>query len=149
MGGPIIAWLEQHAELLEQLGHFSIVALMVTVVALPWAVMKLPADYFVNERREPVRRTSQHPLVWAVLSFCKNLGGIFLILIGIAMLVLPGQGTVTILIGLAISNFPGKFAIEQRIVSQPAVGNTLNKIRKLGGVAPLQMPTATETETNH
>jgi hypothetical protein len=67
------------------------------------------------------------------------------------MLVLPGQGTVTILIGLAISNFPGKFAIEQRIASQPAVGNTLNKIRKLSGVSPLQMPTATETETetNH
>ena len=149
MGAPIIAWLEQHAELLEQLGHFSIVALMVTVVALPWAVMKLPADYFVSERRKPARRASQHPLVWAVLSFCKNLVGIFLILIGIAMLVLPGQGTVTILIGLAISNFPGKFAIEQRIASQPAVGNTLNKIRKLGGVSPLQMPTATETETDH
>ncbi len=68
-----------------------------------------------------------------------------MILIGIAMLVLPGQGTVTILIGLAISNFPGKFAIEQRIANQPAVGNTLNKIRKLGGVSSLQMPTAPET----
>lgn len=64
-----------------------------------------------------------------------------MILAGIIMLVLPGQGTVTILIGLAISNFPGKYKIERKISSQPAVGATLNKIRKLTGSSPLVFPT--------
>ena len=144
MGTEILNWLEEHAELLQQFGHYSIVFLVVTILALPVIVMKLPADYFTNEKRETARRTRQHPLVWAILSLGKNLLGLFLILIGIAMLVLPGQGTVTILIGLAISNFPGKFAIERRIACQPAVGKTLNKIRQLTGVPPLQMPATTE-----
>jgi hypothetical protein len=61
-----------------------------------------------------------------------------LILAGIAMLVLPGQGTVTILIGLALTNFPGKYALERRIASQPAVRATLNKIRGLAGCSPLR-----------
>ena len=60
------------------------------------------------------------------------------------MLVLPGQGTVTILIGLALTNFPGKYALEQRIVCQPAVAKTLNRIRQLGGVPPFRMPCEAE-----
>jgi len=146
MGAEILYWLEQHAELLQQLGNISLVVLILTIVILPVIVMKLPADYFVNEKREPARQTRQHPLMWAIFALVKNLLGLFFILIGIAMLVLPGQGTVTILIGLAITNFPGKFAIERRIASQPAVGKTLNKVRQLTRVAPLQMPTASEND---
>ena len=65
--------------------------------------------------------------------------GLLLILAGIAMLVLPGQVTVTILIGLAITSFPVKYKLERSIASQPAVGATLNKIRKLTGKPPLSL----------
>ena len=76
----------------------------------------------------------------AFLSVLKNLLGILLILAGLVMLVLPGQGAITILIGLALTNFPGKYAIEHRIVCQPAVAKTLNRIRELGGAPPFEMP---------
>lgn len=133
----ITQWLTEHQELIQQVGNLSLIVLGITVLALPAVVKQLPEDYFVSESREPARETRKHPLVWAVVSFCKNLLGVFLILVGIAMLVLPGQGTVTILIGLAISNFPGKYKLERKIVSNPAVGTTLNKIRELTGAPPL------------
>jgi hypothetical protein len=143
MLGAITQWFVEHQQLIQQIGNISLVALGITVVALPLVVARLPEDYFVNEKREPIRQAQKHPFLWSVICFGKNLLGVFLILIGIAMLVLPGQGTVTILIGLAVSNFPGKFSTERRIVSQHAVGATLNRIRKLAGAPPLSMPTAT------
>ncbi len=135
------AWITDHQRLIEQIGSLSLVVLVITVIALPIVVKQLPEDYFISEKREPARGTRKHPLIWALLSLVKNLVGLVLILAGIIMLVLPGQGTVTILIGLAISNFPGKYKFERRIVCQPAVGKTLNKIRELTGASPLEFPT--------
>ena len=135
-------WIASNGELLQQLGTVSLVMFVVTLVALPVAVAKLPEDYFVREKRRPARRTTRHPLLWATLSLAKNLIGIALILVGLAMLVLPGQGTVTVLVGLALTNFPGKYALERRIARQPAVGKTLNRIRELAGKPPLELPPA-------
>lgn len=137
----IMSWLSEHEALIEQIGSISLVILVITVIALPIIVKKLPRDYFVSEKREPASRARKHPVLWTLLSLLKNLVGVALILAGIAMLVLPGQGMVTILIGLAISNFPGKYQLERRIACQPAVGETLNKIRKITGAPPLQFPT--------
>lgn len=142
MLNEIMQWLTEHEQLIEQIGNASLVALAITVIALPIIVMKLPEDYFVNEKRELASQQRKHPVLWSAISMVKNVIGAVLILVGIAMLVLPGQGTVTILIGLAISNFPGKYAIERRIASQPAVGATLNKIREFTDTPPLLMPTA-------
>ena len=144
----ITQWLESHQALLEQAGTLSLVLLAITVVALPIVVSKLPEDYFIQQKREPAARSRKHPLFWGILSLLKNLLGIILILAGVAMLVLPGQGTVTILIGLALTNFPGKFALERRIASQPAVGKTLNKIRDLAGCSPLHFPDQDETASS-
>lgn len=141
MWPEIQAWLTEHQQLIEQIGNLSLVVLVVTIIALPLVVKQLPVDYFVSEKREPARGTRKHPMVWAVLSLLKNLVGLVMILAGIIMLVLPGQGTVTILIGLAISNFPGKYKLERRIACQPAIGATINKIRQLTGSPPLEFPT--------
>ncbi|MEN8199451.1 MAG: PGPGW domain-containing protein [Thermodesulfobacteriota bacterium] len=135
------AWINDHQPMVEQIGNLSLIVLVITVIALPIAVKQLPVDYFISEKREPARATRKHSLIWTLLSLLKNLVGLVLILVGIIMVVLPGQGTVTILIGLAISNFPGKYKLERRIACQPAVGKTLNKIRKLTGATPLAFPT--------
>ena len=141
MLSEIQTWISGHQQLIEQTGDLSLVILVITIIALPLVVKKLSEDYFVSEKREPARETRKNPLVWGLLTALKNLVGLVLILAGIIMLVLPGQGTVTILIGLAISNFPGKYKIERKIASQPAVGKTLNKIRKLTDSPPLAFPT--------
>ena len=140
-------WLQEHEQLFRQLGTVSLVLLVVTLVALPVVVVMLPEDYFVRQKRRPAHTTRKYPLFWGLVSIFKNLLGLILILAGLAMLVLPGQGLITILIGLALTNFPGKYVIERRIASRPAVGATLNKVRRLAGRAPLLMPT--ETREDH
>jgi hypothetical protein len=133
-------WIQSHMLIWQFLGTISLILLVVTLVALPIVIIKLPDDYFSREKREPARRARKHPLFWGVVTVLKNLLGMVLILAGIAMLVLPGQGVLTILIGLAISNFPGKYALERRIAGRPAVEKALNRIRRVAGRPPLVMP---------
>ena len=74
------------------------------------------------------------------LAWFAYLFGFALILAGVAMLVLPGQGILTILMGVALANFPGKFTLERRLVRQPAVGRALNRIREIAGKVHLELP---------
>lgn len=136
----IMEWLRSHEGLLHQLGTLSLILLLVTVVVLPFAVAKLPEDYFEKEKREPASSKRKNPLLWGIVSLLKNVLGLLMILAGLVMLVLPGQGTVAILVGVALTNFPGKYKLQRRIASQPAVLKTLNKIREIAGEPPFQMP---------
>ena len=136
----IMEWFRSNEHLLHQLGTLSLILLLVTVVVLPIAVAKLPADYFERERREPARGKRKHPLLWGIISLLKNVLGLFMILAGVVMLVLPGQGTIAILVGVAMTNFPGKYKLQRRIASQPAVLKTLNKIREIAGEPSFQIP---------
>jgi hypothetical protein len=72
----------------------------------------------------------------------KNLLGLVFVLAGVAMLVLPGQGILTILIGLMLMNFPGKRGLEQRLVQQPSVWRAINWIRSKAHQPALEMPTS-------
>lgn len=71
-----------------------------------------------------------------VANIAKILIGVFLLLCGIAMLVLPGQGLLTILIGLSLIPFPGKHKLEQTILSRKSVRSSLNWIRTKAKKAP-------------
>ena len=137
----VMDWLRSHEDIMQQLGTLSLILLLFTVVVLPIAVAKLPQDYFEKEKREPASSKRKHPLLWVIISLLKNLIGLFMILAGLVMLILPGQGTVAILVGVALTNFPGKYKLQRRIASQPAVLKTLNKIREIAGEQPFQMST--------
>ncbi|MBA6417405.1 hypothetical protein H4J50_15435 [Colwellia sp. 6M3] len=45
------------------------------------------------------------------------------------MLVLPGQGLITMLIGLSLIPFPGKHKLEKNILARKSVRSSLNWIR--------------------
>ena len=70
----------------------------------------------------------------------KNLGGYALVGAGVAMLVLPGQGLLTILIGLGLIDFPGKREFERWIVCRRPVGRALNWMRRRAHRPPLVLP---------
>ena len=136
----LIGWIIRHQQDLQLLGVISLATFVVTLIALPLAVINLPVDYFTRDRREAARRGTRHPLAWGTLAALKNLLGIVFILAGLAMLVLPGQGMITILVGLGLTNFPGKFALERRLVRNHSVSGSLNWIRQRAGRPPLQIP---------
>jgi len=139
----ILSWVREYQSVIEWLGGMSLVMFVVTLVVFPLVVIYLPKDYFVRHRRDPAHQTRQHPAAWLTLTILKNICGAVLILAGLAMLVLPGQGLLTMLIGVTLVNFPGKYALERRIVSRPSVAKTLNRIREIAGRQHLELP---ETE---
>lgn len=112
----------------------AIVSLVLPAVFLPLVVVRLPADYFVASARELRQRRS--PLGWVLLAL-RNLLGVLLLAAGVALLFLPGQGLLTMLIGLLILDVPGKRALELRLVRRPAILSELNRLRARHGKPPL------------
>ncbi|HEY4131144.1 MAG TPA: PGPGW domain-containing protein [Gemmatimonadaceae bacterium] len=124
-------WIQDHEVLMWWLVGVSAVTFVATLVAVPWIVVRLPTDYFVpgHERARPRR----HPLVHLAIMIGRNVVGYVFIGVGIAMLVLPGQGVLTILAGLGLVDFPGKHGVIRRIVEQKPVKKSLNWIRERAG----------------
>jgi hypothetical protein len=115
----------------------SIFAFIATLIVVPWAIVRIPRDYFAHRERPAERWAHRHPVIRGALLIGKNLLGYVLIVAGIAMLVLPGQGLLTMLLGFILVDLPGKYRIEQRIVSHPPVLCSINWLRKRAGRAPL------------
>jgi hypothetical protein len=123
-------------ETLVTLTLVSIIVFLATLVAIPFILTRLPADYFdIRVPRTWMR--SHHPVLRYLGQFLKNLIGVVFLVAGVAMLVLPGQGLLTILIGISLLDFPGKQRIEARIVGQPTVLNVINSLRRKFGKPPL------------
>jgi hypothetical protein len=59
----------------------------------------------------------------------KNVVGAVFLLAGIAMIILPGQGVLSILIGVSLMNLPGKRKFQRKLIGQPSVLQTINKLR--------------------
>ena len=69
----------------------------------------------------------------------KNIIGYALIFGGILMLVLPGQGLFTIFIGLILSNYPGKYKLERKLISIPSILKMVNWLRRKSNKPPLDI----------
>lgn len=118
----------------------SAVALIATAVGVPWAVARLPSDYFNRDERAVWRGRADAPLAAVVLGLAKNVLGAVLLVLGAIMLLTPGQGLLTLLIGLLLLNFPGKYRLERWLVLRPGVLRTLNWLRRRHGREPFQSP---------
>ncbi|MDZ7751606.1 MAG: PGPGW domain-containing protein [Gammaproteobacteria bacterium] len=136
----LLDWLEGHPWATGSLVGLSIVTFFGSLLALPWLVARLRADYFVYDHRLHDSRGDRHPAVHALVVVAKNTLGAVLVVAGLAMLVLPGQGLLTILVGLMLMNFPGKYRLEKRLVRNPRVLRALNWMRARWRRPPLQPP---------
>ena len=128
-----------HSSLLSWLAVFSVIAFIGTLVSIPALVIRIPADYFLHEKRPPAGRDNSGSLQHLILTGVKNVIGILLVLAGMVMLVLPGQGLLTILIGLMLMNFPGKYALQRTLVRQKTVLAAVNRLRARADRPPIQI----------
>lgn len=112
---------------------------MGTLVIVPALVIRIPDDYFSHARRERTEWAEHHPVIRMIILTGKNLLGYVIILMGIAMLVLPGQGMLTIVIGLIMVNFPGKYQFERWLVTRKPVFRSINWFRAKASRAPLRV----------
>ena len=88
------------------LGISSLVILVISAISIGFIIRKIPHDYFLNEKRGMSQYKNKNPFFWLIVLTLKNIIGYCLILGGILMLVLPGQGLLTILVGLILSDYP-------------------------------------------
>ncbi len=119
----------QLREIGEWLGLLSVFTFVGSLLAVPWLIGRLPADYFIQHRRQVAARHQRHPAIAQLVFILRNTVGLGLLLAGIAMLVLPGQGIITILIGMSFMDFPGKHRLVDALVRRPGVARTLNWLR--------------------
>jgi hypothetical protein len=116
----------------------SIIAFIGTLVAIPAILIRLPADYF-NEEKPHRWMNTYHPIIRKISLFLKNGIGYIFLLAGIAMLVLPGQGILTMLIGVSLIDFPGKRKFEKKLMCLPGVLKTINALRRKYGKHPFSV----------
>jgi hypothetical protein len=114
-----------------------VVALVITVVILAAMLATLPANYFRNDFN--VRPLRDAGALSVVKRLVKNVIGLVLIVLGALLSLpgIPGQGVLTMLIGLMLVDFPGKRALEQKLVARRGVLETMNRVRAWLGRPPL------------
>jgi len=118
----------------------SVVTFIATLIIVPVLLVRLPPDYFVEEERQNMPLGIKQPAVRTMLIIAKNILGVVLTLGGIAMLVMPGQGILSILIGISLIDFPGKFKLERKLVCRGPVHRSINWIRTKAGREPIIVP---------
>ena len=119
------------------IGSISLFIFVFSLISLKWLVVLIPVDYFLIKKKSKFK--SNNPYLWCLIAVFKNIIGYSLILGGIMMLVLPGQGVFTIIIGLMLSNYPGKYVIEKKFIAIPAILKSINWLRAKSNAPPLKI----------
>ena len=102
----------------------------VNLAIVSFILVKIPATYFQKDHsREFLKNRSPAIRVLGVVA--KNALGVLLVALGIVLSLpgVPGQGILTILLGVMLLDFPGRRKLEHKLLSRPAVLNTINKLR--------------------
>ena len=132
-----LEFLSDYKIYLVWLGTLSFIIFIFSLLTIKWLVALIPSDYFIKKNNSEFR--SNYPIFWLVSIIIKNLVGYTLIVGGILMLVLPGQGLFTIFVGLMLSNYPGKFYIERKFIAIPSVLRAINWLRKKSNTQPIKI----------
>ncbi len=135
----MIDWIRSQNMVLWWLALGSAITFIGTLVLVPILVVRIPEDYFVSRKRSRSSWRSMHPVPGLALLVAKNVCGALLVLAGLAMLVLPGQGILTIVLGIMLLNFPGKYRFERRLARLRLVSRSINWMRNRAGYPPLKV----------
>lgn len=117
-----------------------VLSLGVSFVAIAIVMVKLPENYFSTHYQQDFMPGSSWIVRWGVV-IAKNIFGVILIVLGIVLSLpgVPGQGILTILLGLIMIDIPGKRPLEARIIKRPAVLAAVNKLRSKYNKPPFLM----------
>jgi hypothetical protein len=116
----------------------SVVGFIGSLITIPLILVRLPPDYF--DTRVPRHwMKDHHPVLRLIGLVAKNVIGVIFLLAGFAMLFLPGQGILTILIGISLMDFPGKQRLEAKLIGQRTVLSAINTMRKRFHKPPLML----------
>jgi hypothetical protein len=133
----LVRVIEENSVLFMVISCLSFATFLGSIVAIPWIVCKMPSDYFVQAKPHRIRM---------FMLIARNCLGFIFVIAGIAMLVTPGQGVLTIVVGLFIMSFSGKKEIERKILMVRGLRRALNWIRKKQGCPPMIFDNSDRTD---
>jgi hypothetical protein len=117
-----------------------VASFLASAAAVAVVLCRLPVDYL---RCDPGFADHDRPR-WqrVLLKIGKNAIGVLLVLIGVVLSIpgVPGQGLLTILIGVIMLDLPGKQRFERRLMTKPTVFAAVNAVRARFGREPLLPP---------
>ena len=109
------------------------VASLASITAL---ILALPVRYFVDEH---LFWQGRPPLVRWLGIVGKNVLGLAIVVLGIALSIpgVPGQGVLTILVGLVLLDIPGKRRLVRLLARRPWIQRSINGLRARFGREPM------------
>ena len=112
---------------------------LVSLAAVTAVLVSLPPDYFRDDA--PAASWPRSPVLRGLWKVAKNVLGLALVGLGLLLSLpgIPGQGILTILIGLILLDFPGKRSLERRLVTRPAVLRAINRLRARFNRPPMDL----------
>ena len=128
----VLGWIEwEHVALVVLVWTLLTAGSLAIVLRI---VLALPADYFEVDQAPRTR--------WTLSRLARNVIGVLLIFLGVVLAIpgVPGQGVLTILVGLFLVDFPRRQEVERALARRPGVLATLNGLRGRFHRAPLRPP---------
>lgn len=132
--------LRGHEEWFAWIGVASVLTVIASALLVPVMVRRIPHDYFLNDSEGAGWMRHRHPVIRIVFLLLKNLLGVLLILGGLIMFVTPGQGILTLVVGVLLLNFPGKRRFEIWLIKRKPVHRAIDWMRRRAGHRPLELP---------
>lgn len=123
------SFLTDYETYLEGIGFISFFSFIASLLIFPWIIGRLKEDYFLQLHTHK-KREDEHPFVFLFLRLLRYLLGAVLLTAGIIMLFLPGQGLLTIILGLSLLDFPGKQKLIDWLLRKEFLQTALNWIRE-------------------
>jgi len=133
-------WFSENKGLSAILAGASLLTLIISAIAVPIVIRRMPNDYFLESSPRAEAYRERHPVLRMIFMIFKNLFGGILFLGGVLMLITPGQGVLTIMIGLMLMDFPGKRSLEIWLVKIKPINTAINWMRKRADKPPLLLP---------
>lgn len=136
----ITSFHNEHQAVLGIIAGLSALMLVASILGLPYLVSLIPTDYYQSTEPYRSRHEFKHPVLRLSIIVSKNILGWFMVVMGIIMLVLPGQGLITLAFGLMLIDFPGKRIVECWLIGNPRILRAINWLRAKRGREPLLPP---------
>ena len=131
-------WISDNYRLIQWVGIAFVLLFFLSLFILRCVIVRLPDDYFLNDSSALNKRSEN--LISLALRVAKNLFGFLLIICGIILLFIPGQGLVTIVLGAWIMDLPWIIKIKRKFVYSRLVKRTLNWVRSKNGISLFKFP---------
>ena len=135
----MLAFFNTHEAFFFWITLIGSVGLIGSLIVVPWILIKIPSDYFYADKRKKCLWGHCPPMIRSLLLIIKNILGVLLVLSGIIMLFIPGQGMLTMIAGIVLMDFPYKYTMMRKIIKNSKILRFINRVRKKANQEPLKV----------